>query len=155
MTFPSPGLEAALRRARSLSGAILLTFVLTHLVNHAAILVSLGAAETGQEWFFDLWRHGPGTVVLYGGFATHITVNLFSLYRRRNWRLPAWQISQIVLGLAIPFFLIDHVVGTRAANGALGISDTYARVLYTLWIAAPAAGVQQVIVLCIAWLHGC
>ena len=155
---PSPrprDVESVIRRARSLSGAVLLVFILSHLVNHALILVSLDAAETGQEWFFILWRHGPGTIVLYGAFAIHIGVGLVGLYRRQSWRLPAWQIAQIALGLSIPFLLIDHVLGTRAANVIYGVSDTYARVLFTLWVAAPDAGIQQAIVLSIAWLHGC
>jgi len=150
-----PALDAALGRARSVSGSILFVFVLSHLLNHALLLVSLDMAETGQAWFFALWRHPPGMLALYGAFVTHIGVALISLYRRRNWRLPAWQVAQIALGLTIPVLLIDHVVGTRIANAALGVSDTYARVLYVLWVAAPAAGITQAIVLCVAWVHGC
>lgn len=155
MTHQGPDLELIFRRARSLSGAVLFAFILTHLVNHALMLVSLDAAETGQEWFFALWRHGVGAAVLYGAFLTHIGVNLIGLYRRQNWRLPAWQFAQIALGLLIPVLLIDHVVGTRAANSAFGVSDTYARVIYTLWVAAPEAGLMQLTVLSVAWLHGC
>lgn len=155
MTHQGLDLELILRRGRSLSGAVLFIFILTHLVNHALMLVSLDAAETGQEWFFILWRQQVGTIVLYGAFLTHIGVNLIGLYRRQNWRLPAWQFAQIALGLLIPVLLIDHVVGTRVANSAFGVTDTYARVIYTLWVAAPDAGMMQLTVLSIAWLHGC
>jgi adenylate cyclase len=151
----TPGLDILLRRARSASGVILFVFVLTHLLNHALVLVSLATAETGQEWFFELWRHGVGTLVLYGAFLTHVTVNLVGLYRRQSWQMPGWQIAQIALGLLIPVLLIDHIVGTRIAYGAFGVDDTYARVLYTLWVLAPDIGIQQIVVLGIAWLHGC
>src|SRR3989441_2438092 len=40
-----------------------------------------------------------------------------TLFRsRRHLRMPAWEATQLVLGLAIPPLLASHIVGTRVAH---------------------------------------
>jgi adenylate cyclase len=47
------------RAVRLATGLILLTYVATHLLNHALGLVSLAAAESGRELFLAFWRSAP------------------------------------------------------------------------------------------------
>jgi adenylate cyclase len=134
---------------------VLITYLTLHLTNHALALVSLGAAEIGRHWFLALWRNAAGTVLLYSALLTHALLALTSLYRRRSLRMPAWEATQLVFGLSIPAMLIYHVTGTRLAWWLLGVEDTYARVTFSLWAAAPLLGLRQVTLLAIAWTHGC
>jgi hypothetical protein len=62
------------------------------------------------------WRHPVGTLALYGALATHVTLALWSVYRRRHIRMPAWEAAQLLLGLLIPPLLVTHLV--RHATGA-------------------------------------
>ena len=143
------------RQLRLATGLILFTFVTTHLLNHALGLVSLDAMEAGRSWFTAVWRSVAGTVLLYGAVLTHIALAFWALYQRRHLRLPAADAWQLGLGLVLPVLLVSHVVGTRVAHEAYGYRDGYSLVTLTLWELRPDVGARQVLVIALAWIHGC
>ncbi len=143
------------RRLYLISGLILFGYLLTHLLNHALGLVSLEALEGGRRAFLLLWRNPPMTLLLYGALAGHVGLALRSLYRRRRLRMPAWEASQLVLGLAIPPLLALHILGTRFAHEVLGVDDSYVYVILAIFVFSPILGVKQAAVLLVAWLHAC
>ncbi len=149
------GAERWRGRLRLWSGCVLFTYVTLHLANHALGLISLDAMEAGRVWFLALWRNPLGAVLLYSAFITHILMALWSIYRRRTWRMPAWEATQLALGLTIPVLLAAHVVGTRLANLLYDQADPYHRVVLVQWQLRPDIGLRQTIVLVVAWLHGC
>ncbi|HXQ67947.1 MAG TPA: hypothetical protein VN980_15350, partial [Alphaproteobacteria bacterium] len=120
-----PRADLVMRRLRSASGLVLFSYVLTHLLNHALGLISLTAQEAGLVWFMDFWRNPLATTALYGAFLTHITLAFVKLYQRRSLRMPAWEATQLILGLAVPPLLIEHVLGTRLAYELLNLHDNY------------------------------
>ncbi|MBA2964366.1 2Fe-2S iron-sulfur cluster binding domain-containing protein [Ramlibacter sp. MAH-25] len=141
------------RGLRLASGIVLFTYVATHLLNHAAGLVSLAAAEAGREWFLAAWRSLPGTVLFYGALAVHIVLALTALLARRTLRVPPLEAGRIVLGLCVPVLLAAHFVGTRLAHEWFGLQDDYARVVGILWEGPNS--IRQMILMAMAWLHGC
>jgi len=145
----------SLRRLRFITGLILFTYLTTHFLNHALGLISLEAMETGRLGFLALWRNPVGTLALYGALLTHYTLALVALYRRRHLRMPATEATQLVLGLAIPPLLVSHIVGTRLSHSWFDVTDSYTRVVLTLWQLRPDLGLRQTFVLVIAWIHGC
>jgi adenylate cyclase len=140
------------QRLRIASGLVLFIFATTHLLNHALGLVGLEAMEAMQTWRQVVTRSIPGTVVLAAALLTHIVLGLVKLARRTTLRLRNWELVQIVLGLAIPFLLLPHIVNTRIAHVMFGVQDHYVYELANLW---PASAVSQSILLAIVWLHGC
>jgi adenylate cyclase len=142
-------------RLRLASGIVLFVYVTTHLLNHALGLVSRPAMEAALAPLEAIWRSGPGTVALYGALLTHVTLVLYSLYRRRDLRMPAREVVQIVMGLSVPFLLAEHVIATRGVAELFGIDDGYDYVLLNLWVFAPEKGAAQVLLVGIIWLHGC
>ena len=60
------------------SGLVLFTYIGAHLLNHALGLISLGAAEAGMEYAVEVWYSLPGTILLYGAFATHFMMALIA-----------------------------------------------------------------------------
>lgn len=155
MTDAAVAAEHWRSRIRPWTGAILFTYVTTHLLNHALGLVSLDAMEAGRWWFLALWRNPIASIALYAAFTLHVISALSSIYRRRTWRMPAWEATQLVLGLTIPFLLAAHVVGTRLANLLYDQPDPYHRVLLVQWTLRPDVGLRQVVALLVAWTHGC
>jgi len=145
----------AVRVVRLGTGLILLAYLITHFLNHALGIVSLAAMESGRVWFLLLWRQPVATGALYGALVTHALLGLWALYRRRTLRMPAWEATQLVLGLTIPPLLVAHVVGNRLAHELYGIDDSYARVLLVFWVASPWRGAFQTLLVLIAWIHGC
>jgi len=143
------------RRLRAASGVVLFAYVLTHLLNHALGLVSIAAMEAGRTWFLALWRNPLGTVLLYGALLTHVTLALRHLYRRQHLRMPAWEATQTALGLAIPVLIAPHIIGTRIEAALFGVHDTYARLLTILWVLSSANAGRQLLVIALAWVHGC
>ncbi len=152
---PARSAAAVVRQIRLWTGLVLFTYLTTHFLNHALGLVSLDAMAAGQEWFVLVWRSLPGTVALYGSFGIHNLLALWALYRRRTLRMPAWEASQLTLGLLVPPLLVWHVVATRLAHEVAGTQTTYAFVVLALWQLNPIAGLRQVVVLAVAWIHGC
>jgi hypothetical protein len=82
-------------------------------LNHALGLISLGAAEAGMQYAVEVWYSLPGTILLYGAFATHFMMALFAVYERRTFRLPPLELLRIVLGFTMPILLIGHAASTR------------------------------------------
>lgn len=149
------GSSVLLGRIRLASGLILFAYLATHLLNHTLGLLSLATMEAGRTWFLALWRNPVGTPALYGSLAAHLALALWSLYQRRHLRMPAWEATQLLLGLMIPPLLTSHIVGTRLAYAWFDTTDSYARVVLALWESRPDLGARQALVLAIAWTHGC
>jgi adenylate cyclase len=135
---------------RLISGLILLSFVLTHFLNHALGHISVETMEEVQLFRRAFWRSWPGTVALYGALAVHVGLALWKLILRRTWRLAPWEIAQIALGLTIPFLAAAHVAATRGLSALYGFDDTYGRLLTLLW---PGLAFSQSLLLVIVWLH--
>jgi len=135
---------------RLISGLILLSFVLTHFLNHALGHISVETMEEVQLFRRAFWRSWPGTAALYGALAVHVGLALWKMILRRTWRLAPWEIAQIALGLTIPFLAAAHVAATRGLSALYGFDDTYGRLLTLLW---PGLAFSQSLLLVIVWLH--
>jgi len=144
-----------IRRTRLTTGLVLLTYLSTHLLNHALGLISLDAMNDGRVWFLALWRNPAGTALLYTSLLTHFSLALWSLYQRRHLRIPLWEALQLTLGLSIPPLLSLHFVGTRMQHEWFGVDDSYSLLVLTLWHAQPWDGLKQATLITVAWLHGC
>ncbi len=147
--------RTAIHRLRLSTGLILLAYVTTHLVNHALGNVSLRAMADGlivQRW---IWQGVIGTAALYGALIVHFLLGLRALYERRDygWRLS--EALQLVLGLLVPFLLMNHIFVTRIALTQFDILKGYPQELTSFWVKSPHLGVQQVAVLIVAWAHAC
>jgi len=147
--------ERSIRRARLGSGFVMFLFVLLHLSNHALGLISVSAADDGRRIFLAIWRNPVGTFVFYTAVFVHICLVLRSVYKRRSLVMPAAEMAQMMLGLAIPLLLMDHVIGTRIAHTLFHYRDDYETIVRLLWVTSPGAGWRQVIALLFVWTHGC
>jgi adenylate cyclase len=92
--------------------------------------------------------------LLYGSFLVHYGLALWALWERQSLRLRASELTQIILGFAIPLLLARHVVGTRIAMD-LFHSDTgyYRYLLWAFFVRSPKDGYWQMVVLVVAWAH--
>ena len=149
MSIPLP----TRRGLRLGSGLVLFTYIAAHLANHALGLVSVAAAEHGLNLALRVWHSVPGTILLYGAAATHVTLALNALYRRRTLRMPPLEVLRIALGLGIPILLIGHAVATRLAWESYRLSPEYTRIVWALW-QSDSEG-RQLALLVPGWLHGC
>ena len=87
-----------------------------HLSNHTLGLVSLQTQETARPWVMALWHSPFGQFLLYGGLSVHAFCGLAALARRRHYRMPVWEATQMLLGLSIPYLLLVHIVNTRGTR---------------------------------------
>lgn len=147
--------ERLLGRLRQASGLVLVTFVASHLLNHAAGILSLEAMEAGRVAFSAVWGGVVGQIALYCGLGVHIAVALIALYRRRTLRLRGWEWAQLLLGLAVPVLLLEHAIGTRLGSEIFGLEPDYRFLQYLYWVAEPRLGATQAALLLVAWAHGC
>src|SRR5438874_7567241 len=123
-----------------------------HLTNHSLGLISVRAQEAVRPWVMALWHSPPGQLLLYGSLATHATAALVSLVRRRHYRMRPWEATQIVLGLAIPYLLLLHIVNTRGTRILTGIDIDYTYEIANLWV-DPWTRFRQILLVLLVWGH--
>lgn len=147
--------EGRLRTVRLASGLVLMSFVTLHLINHTLALISIDAAEAASDVFMAPWRNAVGTVVLLLAVLAHLGLALLALYRRRSLVMPVKEAAQLLLGLAIPVLIADHILGVKLYSSLAGINADYASVASSLWIQSPWSGVRQAVAVLVIWAHGC
>src|SRR5438046_3552428 len=141
------------RDLRLASGLMLFAYVVTHLTNHALGLISLASAQRGLDIWVRVWQSVPGTLLLYGAAAIHLTLAFAAIYARRTLRMPPIDLVRIILGLGIPLLLIGHAIFTRMAYELYDAPPDYTRVVWSLWTSDDEG--RQLALLVPGWLHGC
>ena len=139
-------------RLRLMSGLVLMTYVVMHLLNHALGLVSLEAMDAGRPLLGSFWVSMPGELLLLTAFATHLVLGLARLWQRRTWRMPVREALQLLLALLIPVLGTLHVLGARWLVHCCDVRVTYPFVLLGLW---PDMAWRQTAFTLAVWLHGC
>jgi adenylate cyclase len=147
--------QPSLRQVRLATGLVLFGYVTTHFINHALGNISVAAMEDGLVVQKLIWQTPPGAIILYMAMATHMGLGFWALYGRRNFRWTRYEAIQLVLGLCIPFLLVDHVLGTRVSLSLFGTQKGYAEELLKFWVRSPVSGALQALLLLIVWIHGC
>jgi adenylate cyclase len=146
----------SLRQIRLASGLVLFTYLISHFLNHALGNISLDALASGVHVHTAFWHFLPIAVLFYTACAVHISLGLWALYERRQFRWKAIEPLQLVLGLTVPALVVAHVVGARLGQALQGHEILYPQVLFAYWIAWPAYRLWLMIaVLNVAWIHGC
>jgi adenylate cyclase len=144
-----------INKSRLYSGLTLFTYVTIHLINHALGLISVATMQAMLDQAEQVWESIPGTILLYGALLLHLSLALLALYRRRSLRMPAQEAAQLCLGFLIPFLLAQHLASTRLTYSLYNGDDSYWSELLKLYTLSPSHGMQQVILLIAAWIHGC
>jgi adenylate cyclase len=120
-----------IRRLRLLSGLVMLAYVTMHLANHAVGLISLRSMEDVLWYIFRIWTNRPAQLLLYSSFLVHYALAFYALWQRQALRLRGSELSQIMLGFAIPLLLVRHVVATRISDSLFHTDVGYYS--YLLW----------------------
>lgn len=144
-----------LRRLRLTTGLILFGYIGCHLTNHALGNISLDWMERGLVLHKWIWQSVPGTLALYGALTTHLSLGIWALYERRHYGWTAADVAQLLLGLTIPLLLAHHLVVTRIDFSVYGTEKGYVQELYSFWVASHFWGTVQVLLVIVAWIHGC
>lgn len=141
---------------RLIGGMILMLFVACHLSNLALGLVSLDLMEVWRPRVLAPWQTYPGLVLLYGALLSHLVLGLLALAKRRSAAsFRASDVAQLMLGLTIPLLLTLHVLGMRGTVALGGPHVSYGLALVIYWKLVPFYGLKQVLVVVVAWVHGC
>lgn len=145
------------RSVRLATGLTLFAYATTHFISHATgLFFADGMIAIGQGVLLAPWRTRIGLSVLGLCFLVHAALGLKALYRRRHFRMPAIEKTQLALGLIIPLLLIPHATNVRAGDLTWGLSDSYFRILHLYWITDPVRGlIRQFLLMMAIWIHGC
>ena len=143
------------RRVRLGSGLILLLFVTGHLCNLALGLGSVDAMERWRGALLMPWQTRLGQGLLLTAVIIHAGLGLVSLASRHSLAMSRTDWVQLLLGLATPPLLVNHVVGLAVASHLVArYSPDYGYVLAVYWKYAPLLALQQLLVVVIVWVHG-
>lgn len=144
-----------IRQVRLVTGLILFAYLISHFANHALGNVSLDAMEDMLLYHMLFWQSWPVVIVFYGAVLTHLSLGIWALYARRQFRWTAIELTQLVFGLSIPVFVIGHLVGVRISAPLFGHEKDYPQVLFAYWIFRPHLKWMMAAVLLVSWVHGC
>ncbi len=149
-----PWLASMRLRAMIVTGMIMFLFISMHLANLALGLISVQVMEDWRWTLTGVWTSFPPLkMALSVSLAVHFLLALLSLFLRNTLRVPAYDMAQMVAGVMIIPLLAPHVFGVMAAE-ELGLRTNYALVLNHFWVVSPAAGLMQIVMLVVAWIHG-
>lgn len=140
-----------IHQIRIYSGLILLLFVTLHLSNLSLGLISIETMNAARVVTIEPWRTLPGTVILGGALLVHAALAFWSLFRRHNLRLKAWEATQMILGFLMPLIMFSHVF---AARGMLELKDVkfdYALEFLALFVFLPEFTFLQALGLLVVW----
>ncbi len=144
-----------IRQVRVTCGLVLFSYLLSHFTNHALGNISYAAMVAGLDYHMAFWRNPIVAAVFYTAAITHWSLGLWALYERRQFRYKMPEITQLLLGLSIPFLLVTHWVGVRLQQPLFGRDLYYAQALYAYWVNRPYLEWVQFALLTVAWVHGC
>ena len=143
------------RRIRLGSGLFLLLFVACHLCNLALGLASVDAMERWRSALLMPWQTSFGQALLLGAAMVHASLGLASLASRHSLAMSRTDWVQLLLGLATPPLLLNHVVGLQVTSDLVArFRADYGYVLAVYWRYAPLFALQQLLVVVIVWAHG-
>src|ERR1700675_2998263 len=104
------------REVRLTTGLVMFSYLLSHFINHALGNISLQVMEIALGYHVAWWRNPIIAFLFYGAATTHFSLGLWALYQRRHFRYFAIELTQLLLGLSIPLWLIVHFAGVRLAG---------------------------------------
>lgn len=139
-------------RLRLSSGLIIAFFLCLHLLNAGLGIFSLSTMDAMGDALAAFWSMTATKLLLYTAFTLHIGLMFVSLYRRRSLRLPAWNLTQFGMALALPILLFAHIAGTRGSYEILGVYKNYTVVVHALW-SNPSGVLRQYLLLILVWTH--
>ena len=143
------------RRVRLTSGLLLLLFVAGHLCNLALGLMSLDTMERWRAVLLMPWQTSFGQALLLAAAIVHAGLGLASLASRHSLAMSRTDWVQLLLGLATPPLLVNHVVGLQVTSDLVArFNVDYGYVLAVYWRYAPLFALQQLLVVVIVWIHG-
>src|SRR5215472_12341468 len=144
-----------IRQIRLACGLILFSYLLSHFTNHALGNISYAAMEGALDYHMQFWRYPVVAVVFYTAAIVHWMLGLWALYQRRQFRYKGPELTQLLLGLSIPFLIVIHLVYVRVISTLFERDVYYAGVLYSFWVSRPYMHWVQFALLLVAWTHGC
>jgi len=142
------------RRVRIVTGLIITAYIIPHLFNHMLGLISLEAMETVRPYLASFWQWLPIWWVLPTVLVIHPTFSLMAVLRRSTLRMPLAELSQILLGLAVPLLLLGHIVATRVTRTATDVDTNYSFIIGSMASADYRIVMQSVLVV-VVWSHMC
>lgn len=143
------------RRIRLGSGLFLLLFVACHLCNLAIGLASVDTMERWRGVLLTPWQTGLGQSLLLAAAIVHGGLGLASLASRHSLAMSRTDWVQLLLGLATPPLLVNHVVGLQVTSDLVArFNADYGYVLAVYWRYAPLLALQQLLVVVVVWVHG-
>lgn len=136
------------------TGMIMFVFITMHLANLSLGLISLQTMEDWRPVLSGVWSDFfVLKVLLQASLVLHFALALYSLFWRNTLKVPAYDMAQMIAGILIIPLLGLHVFGIIAVRD-LGLEPTYMLVLSQFWVVSPFDGLQQIVMLVVAWIHG-
>lgn len=115
-----------LRRFHRLNACALGVFIALHLINHFAVVLGIGHHLSLQSVLRQFYRQLIVEVALIGLFTAQILLGIALVFKRGR-PSGGWAWAQVVSGLYLAFFLVQHLAAViLARSGGLDTNSYFA-----------------------------
>lgn len=108
-----------IRQVRLATGLVLFAYIVSHFANHALGNISVGAMDGALYYHAMLWQSWPVLVLLYGSVLIHLSLGIWALYARRQFRWTGIELTQSSLPLPRPQAAGMGITGVMAGATAM------------------------------------
>ncbi|MEO9895296.1 MAG: 2Fe-2S iron-sulfur cluster-binding protein [Paracoccaceae bacterium] len=142
------------RSIRITSGLVLLAFVTSHLLNASFGIISIKAMEAAHPFLTEIWQSKLAFSLLFLSLIAHFILGLYAIYNRPTLRTNVQDLVQIVTAVLVLPLMAIHTIGIYFLERS-NLGASYETTIQSLWIGNPTAGLIQVCLITVVWLHGC
>ena len=151
-------LNLIIRNLRIISGLLLFTYSLMHLLNHSVNLISYEVADLVREKYFSpIWQSFIALVLLYSSFIVHILLGIYAIVRKKSFKMTLMEWAQLVMPFLALLLLIQHVAAGFIITKVFGGNETY-ELVFAAILSSPDQIVLDSIfwtlMTLFIWLHG-
>ena len=104
-----------------LSGLLIGVFVLFHLLNHSLLLMGVQAHIDFMESARVVYRQTAVEVILLSCVGFQVVSGIHFFWQRKGQRVGLIEKAQVVSGLYLAYFLLNHVGAVLAGRGFAGL----------------------------------
>ena len=122
----------SLRRLHSLNAVLLCLFLGLHMANHLALIGGFAAHDAVLAVLRPLYRNAFVEPLLIAFFAAQIALGLALAWRRGRPRMR-WAWAQVVSGLILALFLVQHIPATLLARPETDTDARFAAAVVQDW----------------------
>ena len=110
--------------------------------------------EAAYPYLTGIWGNNLAGSLLFLSLVAHFVLGLVAIYNRPTLRTNVQDLVQILTAIFVVPMMAMHTISIYFLKQS-NLDPTYETVIQSMWVSNPTAGLIQVGLLTVVWVHGC